>query len=124
MCKEGQANCIWHVKWFFWHYIYIYIYYHTGQPLHDVDQEDDENISWGQSETNSRGKGVGGRSKKNRSKGIRRRLQSDSENDSELDPWMEAQTSRKKPNTMDTEVVRISSTIPHAAYNLSILLCG
>ena len=53
-------------------------------------------INGGKSKTINRNKGVGGSSTR---KGKETKLQSDSERDSELESWMEAQTSRKIPKT-------------------------
>ena len=68
--------------------------------------------SGSKSKSNSRSKGVREGTEKKRKKGIWKNLQSNSEGDSEWEPWMEAQTSRKEPKRMDTQVVRISNYPP------------
>ena len=73
----------------------VFVYSHTGRPLHQVGKGRGK-ISGGKSKTINRNKGVGGSCTR---KGKETKLQSNSERDSELETWMEAQKSRKKQKT-------------------------
>ena len=83
------------LKKFFSPYNNVFLYSHTGLPLHEVGKGGGK-ISGGKFKTINRNKGVEGSCMR---KSKETKLESDCEKDEGEEPWMEAQTSRKKRKT-------------------------